>query len=58
MNAPFVETTLTDALDDDLVFFLDLAAAGVLLLVALNAGCGTCMGGRFGRQARHLAYTY
>ncbi|RPD60168.1 hypothetical protein L226DRAFT_508472 [Lentinus tigrinus ALCF2SS1-7] len=38
--------------------WMALAAAAVLLLVAMNAGCGTCMGGRFGRQARHLAYTY
>ncbi|RDX57185.1 hypothetical protein OH76DRAFT_1394968 [Lentinus brumalis] len=38
--------------------WMALAAAVLLLLVALNAGCGTCLGGRFGRQARHIAYTY
>ncbi|KAI0787568.1 hypothetical protein C8Q74DRAFT_1366422 [Fomes fomentarius] len=38
--------------------WMSVAATAVLMLVAMNAGCGTCMGGRFGRQARHLAYTY
>ncbi|KAI0707273.1 hypothetical protein C8Q76DRAFT_748546 [Earliella scabrosa] len=38
--------------------WMSVAATAVLLLVAMNAGCGTCMGGRFGRQARHLPYTY
>ncbi|KAI0749640.1 hypothetical protein C8Q80DRAFT_636792 [Daedaleopsis nitida] len=38
--------------------WMALAATALLLLVALNAGCGTCAGGRFGRQARHVAYTY
>ncbi|KAI0649032.1 hypothetical protein C8Q79DRAFT_924404 [Trametes meyenii] len=38
--------------------WIALAAIALLLVVALNAGCGTCPGGRFGRQARHLAYTY
>ncbi|KAI0775122.1 hypothetical protein BD413DRAFT_603117 [Trametes elegans] len=38
--------------------WIALAATAVLLIVALNAGCGTCIGGRFGRQARHMVYTY
>ncbi|KAM5531795.1 hypothetical protein V8D89_014565 [Ganoderma adspersum] len=38
--------------------WLSVAATAVLLVVALNAGCGTCVGGRFGRQPRHLHYTY
>ncbi|EJF64876.1 hypothetical protein BD309DRAFT_955581 [Dichomitus squalens] len=38
--------------------WMAVAATAVLLVVALNAGCGTCLGGRFGRQARHHVYTY
>ncbi|KAI1796899.1 hypothetical protein LXA43DRAFT_878862 [Ganoderma leucocontextum] len=38
--------------------WISVAATAVLLVVALNAGCGSCIGGRFGRQARHHAYTY
>lgn len=37
-----------------------MALGAVILLfgVALNAGCGTCLGGRFGRQSRRIPYTY
>ncbi|KAI0359777.1 hypothetical protein OH77DRAFT_1419103 [Trametes cingulata] len=38
--------------------WIALAATALLLAIALNAGCGTCVGGRLGRQPRHLAYTY
>ncbi|KAL1949570.1 hypothetical protein VTO73DRAFT_8451 [Trametes versicolor] len=38
--------------------WIALSATALLLFIALNAGCGTCMGGRLGRQARHLVYTY
>ncbi|KAI0325294.1 pali-domain-containing protein [Cubamyces sp. BRFM 1775] len=38
--------------------WIALAATALSLMIALNSGCGTCLGGRFGRQPRHLAYTY
>ncbi|OSD06655.1 hypothetical protein PYCCODRAFT_1383799 [Trametes coccinea BRFM310] len=38
--------------------WIALAATALSLVISLNAGCGTCLGGRFGRQPRHLAYTY
>ncbi|OBZ66230.1 hypothetical protein A0H81_13729 [Grifola frondosa] len=38
--------------------WMSLAATAVLLLLAVNVGCGTFCGGRFGRQAPHLAYSY
>ncbi|KAH9847660.1 hypothetical protein C2E23DRAFT_871649 [Lenzites betulinus] len=38
--------------------WIALSATAVMLIIALNAGCGTCIGGRLGRQARHLVYTY
>ncbi|KAI0367953.1 hypothetical protein BV20DRAFT_1023327 [Pilatotrama ljubarskyi] len=38
--------------------WIALAATALLLAIAINAGCATCVGGRFGRQPRHLAYTY
>ncbi|KAI0636020.1 actin cortical patch SUR7/pH-response regulator pali [Trametes polyzona] len=38
--------------------WIALSATVLTLVIALNAGCGTCMSGRLGRQARHLAYTY
>jgi len=38
--------------------WMSLAAAVVLSLVGLNAGCGTCLGGRFGRGSSQYAYNY
>ncbi|EMD33874.1 hypothetical protein CERSUDRAFT_117398 [Gelatoporia subvermispora B] len=38
--------------------WLALGATVLLFAVALNAGCGTCLGGRFGRQSRRVAYNY
>ncbi|KAI9000427.1 hypothetical protein BD414DRAFT_525974 [Trametes punicea] len=38
--------------------WIALAATALSLMIALNAGCGTCLGGRFGRQPRHIPYTY
>ncbi|KAI0955719.1 hypothetical protein AcV7_006308 [Taiwanofungus camphoratus] len=38
--------------------WMSLAAVPVLFVVALNAGCGTCLGGRFGRLTSSFAYNY
>ncbi|GBE87912.1 hypothetical protein SCP_1201370 [Sparassis crispa] len=38
--------------------WMELSAAIVLVLVAFNAGCGTCLGGRFGRNPSYLPYNY
>jgi len=40
------------------VIWMSLAPAAVLVLVALNAGCGTCLGGKFGRQSSYSDYAY
>ena len=53
-------TAVDSAVDSQNIcqIWIALAATALSLIIALNSGCGTCLGGRFGRQPRHLAYTY
>ncbi|OCH84328.1 hypothetical protein OBBRIDRAFT_764430 [Obba rivulosa] len=38
--------------------WMAIGATVLLFCVTLNAGCATCLGGRFGRQSRRHAYNY